>query len=59
MIEEMKLKVSKLVARKNRIKAVEELTSFVGVLEKSERIVSSKYQEELMEAYWALARLHN
>ena len=55
----MKLKVSKLVARKNRIKAVEELTSFVGVLEKSERIVSSKYQEELMEAYWALARLHN
>jgi hypothetical protein len=35
------------------------MTVFVGVLEKSEKIVSSKYQGELMEAYWALARLHD
>ena len=55
----MKSKVSKLVNKGNRIKAIEEMSVFVGILEKSERVVSSKYQEELMEAYWALARLHD
>lgn len=55
----MKFKISRLVGRKNRIKAIDEMTSFVGILEKSEKIVSSKYQEALMEAYWTLARLHD
>ena len=35
------------------------MMSFVGILEKSEQIVSSKYQNELMSAYWSLAHLHN
>jgi len=35
------------------------MTVFVGLLEKSEVVVSSKYQEELMLAYWALAKLHD
>lgn len=35
------------------------MVGFVGVLEKSEHIVSSKYQLELMQAYWALATLHH
>lgn len=51
--------MSGLVGRNNKIKAIEELTSFVGVLEKSDRVISSKYQFQLMEAYWALALLHH
>jgi hypothetical protein len=31
----------------------------LGVLEKTEKIVSSKFQLQLMEAYWALAVLHD
>jgi len=35
------------------------MMSFIGILEKSEQIVSRKYQNELMSAYWSLAHLHN
>lgn len=34
------------------------MIAYVGILEKSEQIVSSKYQVELMYAYWSLALLH-
>lgn len=35
------------------------MIAFVGVLEHSEQIVTTKYQSELMSAYWTLAHLHN
>lgn len=38
--------------------ALEQLSVFTQVLERSEQIVSKKYQLELMEAYWSLAVLH-
>lgn len=58
LIEQVKGRVSALVGRGNKIKALEELTGLVGLLEKSEQVISSKYQLQLMEAYWALASLH-
>jgi len=35
------------------------MVGFVGVLERSEQIVSTKYQFELMSAYCTLAHLHH
>lgn len=51
--------MSSALKRNNKIKALEMLTAFTRILEKSEQIVTSKYQVELMEIYWALAVLHD
>lgn len=53
------MKVGRLVVRGDRITATEEMGSLVGVLEKSDRIATEKYQTQLMQAYWALTRLHH
>ena len=44
----MKNKVGRLVVRGDSISATEKMGSLVGVLEKSDRIATGKYQAQLM-----------